>query len=257
MNAAERALFISDCHLGGGPREAAKARQQRLVSFLEQEAIRARSLYMLGDIFDFWFEYRQAVPRRHFHVISTLRQLGRAGVDLHFIGGNHDWWAGSFLRDEIGCEVHYKPVEMVIQNRRLLLAHGDGMTARERGYRALRAVLRNPVTIGAYRLLHPDLGFGIADLVSKFSRATNDESQFDAERLCNDLAEPFFAAGVEAVLIGHYHHPTHIWRGSHEFLILGDWLNNNTFTVLEDSIFSIRRWTGEGSEPYEKDGRAL
>jgi UDP-2,3-diacylglucosamine hydrolase len=176
--------------------------------------------------------------------------LSQAGVSLSFIGGNHDWWASSFLRDEIGCTVYYEPAETLIQNRRLLLAHGDGMTPRERGYRAIRTVLRNPLTIGAYRLLHPDLGFGIADLVSKFSRETNDESQFDAERLCNELAEPHFTRGIEAVLIGHYHHPTHLRRGDHEFLILGDWLHNNTFTVLEDSVFSIRKWTGNGSEKF-------
>jgi UDP-2,3-diacylglucosamine hydrolase len=252
VNAPERALFISDCHLGGGPQESARARQQRLISFLEQEAIRAGSLYMLGDIFDFWFEYRQAVPRRHFHVISTLRRLNQSGVSLHFVGGNHDWWAGSFLRDEVGCSVYHEPTEKVLQNRRVLLAHGDGMTPREGGYRALRTVLRNPLTMGAYRMLHPDIGFGIADLVSKFSRETNDESQFDAERLCTELAEPYFARDIEAVLIGHYHHPTHLRRNGHEFLILGDWLHNNTFVVLENSLFSIRRWTENGSEPFVK-----
>jgi UDP-2,3-diacylglucosamine hydrolase len=248
----KRVLFISDCHLGGGPEGPAKARQERLISFLEQEASRADSLYMLGDIFDFWFEYRQAVPRRHFHVIATLRQLSQAGVSLSFIGGNHDWWAGSFLRDEIGCQVHYKPVETTIQQRRLLLAHGDGMTSGEHVYRAIRTVLRNRFTIGAYRMLHPDLGYGIADVVSKLSRETNDESQFDAGRLCTDLAEQYFQRGIEAVLIGHFHHPTHLRRGDHEFLILGDWLHNNTFAVLEDSAFSIRKWTGNESELFVK-----
>jgi UDP-2,3-diacylglucosamine hydrolase len=252
VNATSRALFISDCHLGGGPREAARARQQRLLSFLEQEAGRAQSLYLLGDLFDFWFEYRQAIPRRHFHVLAALRRLSESGVSLIYVGGNHDYWAGSFMADEIGCQVHHKPAETVLQGRRLLLAHGDGMTPREKGYRVLRSVLRNPLTIAGYRLLHPDLGFGIADLVSKFSRATNDESQFDAEKLCTELAEPHFTRGIETVVIGHYHHPTHLRRGNHEFIILGDWLRNNTFAVLENSSFALWRWTENGSTPFVK-----
>jgi UDP-2,3-diacylglucosamine hydrolase len=240
--------------LGSGPKEAARARQERLISFLEGEASRAHSLYLLGDIFDFWFEYRQAIPRRHFHVLAALRRLKGSGVSLFYIGGNHDYWIGSFLRDEIGCQIHHKPLDTVLQGRRVLLAHGDGMTSRELLYRAFRSVLRNPMTIGAYRLLHPDLGFGIADLVSKFSRATNDESQFDAERLCTELAEPIFARGIETVVVGHYHHPTHLRRGDKEFIILGDWIHNNTFAVLEDSRFSIQRWTESGCQPYVKGG---
>jgi UDP-2,3-diacylglucosamine hydrolase len=256
VNATGRALFISDCHLGGGPKEAALARQQRLISFLEDEASRAQTLYMLGDLFDFWFEYRQAIPRRHFHVLTALRRLSEAGVSLVFVCGNHDYWAGSFLTDEIGCQVHYKPAETVLQGRRVLLAHGDGMTPGERGYRALRSVLRNPVSIAGYRLLHPDWGFAIADLVSKFSRATNDESLFDADKLCTELAEPYFNKGVDVVVIGHYHHPTHLYRADHEFLILGDWIRSNTFAVLEDSNFTLHQWTENGSTPYVKAGRS-
>lgn len=251
MTPHAHALFLSDCHLGAGSPAEQAAREARVQAFLEREAPAASTVYLLGDVFDFWFEYRAAVFRRHFRVLAALRALAAAGVRVVFLGGNHDYWAGSFLRDEVGSEIHTQPFTERAQGRHLYLAHGDGLGPGDRAYPALRAVLRSPWTIAAFRWIHPDWGLAVADTVSRFSRGRRDESKFDAERLCDYLAEPRFADGADAVVIGHYHHPTHLKRPSGEFLILGDWLGWNTYARLEGGAFSLWQWTAEGGRRFE------
>lgn len=242
MNARPRALFFSDCHLGAGPPQEDRQREARVLSFLENEAPRADAVYVLGDLFDFWFEYRQAVPRSHFRVLRALGRLVDAGARVTFLGGNHDFWAGSFLAAEVGCRVSREPIEVTEQGRRLFLAHGDGMARGDRGYLMLRAVLRNRACIAAYRWLHPDLGIPLARVAARLSRRYRDETRFDAEWLRAQVAAPRFEAGADAVLLGHFHHPTHVRRDGRDFLVLGDWLWNNTFAVLEEGRFSMYRW---------------
>lgn len=256
MTPHERALFLSDCHLGAGRPADRAAREIRVLSFLEREAPTAGTVYLVGDVFDFWFEYAGSVYRRHFRVLAALRALTAAGVRVVFLGGNHDFWADSFLRDEVGLEVHAHPLRETVQGRKLFLAHGDGLGPGDHGYPLLRAVLRNPLAIAAFRLVHPDLGLAVADAVSRFSRLRRDESKFDAEALCDHLAEPRFAAGDDAVVIGHYHHPTHLRRPGGEFLILGDWLERNTYAELVGGVFSLWQWTPEGGRRYETGAAA-
>ena len=255
MSPTTRAYFISDCHLGAGFPPDRENREKRVLAFLEHEAPQAGTLYVLGDLFDFWFEYREAVFRRHFRVLSALRALVVHGTRVVFLGGNHDFWAGSFLRDDIGCEVHLDPIREETQGRKLFLAHGDGLGPGDRGYPILRSVLRHPLSIAGFGLLHPNWGMGIADSVSRFSRSRRDESKFNAEELCRYLADPLLADGLDAVVIGHYHHPTHLHRDHGEFVILGDWLARNTFAQLEDGVFELRQWTEAGSRPYPSNGR--
>jgi UDP-2,3-diacylglucosamine hydrolase len=246
---ADRVLFMADCHLGAGSSAEDRAREARVLSFLDAEAPGARALYVLGDLFDFWFEYRHAVPRDHFRVLNALARLVAGGIPVTFLGGNHDFWVGSFLESEIGCRVSHGPIEVVEQGRRIFLAHGDGLARGDRGYLFLRAVLRHPLAIAGYRWLHPDLGIPLARTVSRLSRTHRDESRFDAEWLRARVAVPRFAAGADAVLLGHFHHPTHLVRDGRDFIVLGDWVKSNTFALLAGGRFSLLRWCGDRAEP--------
>jgi UDP-2,3-diacylglucosamine hydrolase len=253
--AGEDALFLSDAHLGAGDRREDRARQARLLSFLEGRATRAGQLFILGDLFDFWFEYRHVVPRRHLQVLLRLRALAESGVRITYFGGNHDFWVGSFLADEVGAIVHQDPARLEVQGRRLFLMHGDGMARGDRGYKLLKGMLRNPVAIAAYRWLHPDVGIPLAYTVSRLSRASRDESKVDREWLYRQLALPRFAEGADAVVTGHYHHPTHFRRDGRDFLILGDWVTNFTFASLIQGRFQLERWTGQEAMPLSDEGR--
>jgi UDP-2,3-diacylglucosamine hydrolase len=244
-----RALFVSDCHLGAGSEADDRARERRVVSFLEREAAQASALFVLGDLFDFWFEYRHVVPRHHFRVLTALRRLVDAGLPVTFVGGNHDFWAGSYLESEIGCRVHHEPARVELQSRRLFLAHGDGLMAGDHGYLFLKSILRHPLAIEAYRWIHPDLGIPLARTVSRLSRKHRDESRFDAEALRARVAEPRYAQGVDGVVLGHFHHPTLLTREGRDFVVLGDWIQNDSFAALEDGRFTLYRWKESGAEP--------
>jgi UDP-2,3-diacylglucosamine hydrolase len=249
VTSPDRALFVSDCHLGAGTPEEDAARQDRLVTFLETEAASASSLFLLGDLFDFWFEYRHAVPRGHFRVLAAIRRLVERGIPVTFVGGNHDFWADTYLEREIGCRVHRDAVEITLQGRRLFLAHGDGLMAGDRGYLFLKSVLRHPLAISAYRWIHPDVGIPFAHVVSRLSRGHRDESRFDPEGLIARIAVPRYARGIDGVVLGHFHVPTLISREGKDFVVLGDWIARNCYAALENGKFTLYRWEESRAVP--------
>ncbi len=248
---SDEALFLSDVHLGASRSDRDRAREDLLGAFLERRAAHARRLFILGDLFDFWFTYRHAIPREHLATVRRLGALVDAGVEITYLGGNHDWWAGAFLRQQLGITTFDDPTTVELDGRRLALMHGDGLARGDLGYKLLKKLLRNPLTIAAYRWIHPDLGIPFAHLVSRLSRGSRDESKVDREWLYRQLALPRFATGADGVLTGHYHHPTHFRREGKDFLVLGDWVTNFTFASLQDGKFGLERWDGEKGVPLE------
>ena len=129
MTNAAHALFVSDVHLGAGRPDADQARARRLIAFLEQHASRAQALYVLGDLFDFWFDYRHAIPKHHVPVLLRLAQLVENGVPVTFFGGNHDFWAGPYLEQTFGIRAFVAPATLPIGGRNVALMHGDGLAS--------------------------------------------------------------------------------------------------------------------------------
>src|SRR5262245_4640121 len=203
---ASSVFFVSDAHLGVEGEECEAARTARLHDFLNSLPGRASSLYIVGDLFDFWFEYRSAIPRRHFATLAALARLRATGVDITYLNGNHDFWLGTFFRDTLGIRTVDGAVTVEAQGRKLWLHHGDGLVGGDLGYRMLRAVLRSRAAIAMYGLLHPDLGLPLARAVSRWSRASRGEPPLAPERLWREIAEPRFREGYDGVLIGHFHH---------------------------------------------------
>ncbi|MEP7028811.1 MAG: UDP-2,3-diacylglucosamine diphosphatase [Candidatus Eisenbacteria bacterium] len=247
-------LFLSDVHLGaGGPADDA-ARAARLLAFLDRHGRKARRLFVLGDLFDFWFDYRHAIPKAHLRVAARLGALVDAGVEVTFFGGNHDFWAGPFLAETFGLTSYDQPATLTIDGRGVALMHGDGLARGDSGYKALKGLLRNRWTIGAYRALHPDLGIPFALWVSRVSRHSRDESAVDREWLYRQLALPRYAEGADAAITGHYHHPTHFRREGRDFLVLGDWVMHSTFASLADGRFALWAWDGATARPWDGPG---
>jgi len=250
----DETLFISDVHLGAGRPADDAARGERLLAFLERRARGARRLFVLGDLFDFWFEYRHAVPKAHLRVLWALDALARSGTEVTFFGGNHDFWAGPYLAREFGFRVLDGPARLEVDGRQLALMHGDGLARGDLGYKLLKGLLRNPLAVAAYGALHPDLGIPFALAVSRTSRHSRDESKVDREWLYRQLALPRFAEGADAVLTGHYHHPTHFVREGRDFLVLGDWVAHSTFARLQGGRFGLWAWDGEAARPWSGPG---
>ena len=207
----DAAFFISDAHLGAESREREAVRESHLHAFLGSLPGRAASLTIVGDLFDFWFEYGTTIPRRHFH---TLCALGRVRAAL----------------------------TLKAQGRRLWIHHGDGLIGGDLGYKVLKKVLRNPLCIGLYRAIHPDLGIPLAGWVSRKSRHSRDQRKLDGDLLVREIARPRFAEGHDAVMIGHFHHAFEHHENGRDFLVLGDWIERFTYAVLEGGQLRLERW---------------
>ncbi|HSU17597.1 UDP-2,3-diacylglucosamine diphosphatase [Longimicrobium sp.] len=223
---------VSDTHLGAVPRETERAFR----GFLAHVAAEARSLLINGDLFDFWFEYRSVILREHYRVLAALADVVDAGVKVWFVGGNHDAWAGSFLRDEVGIELLNGPVEMTLAGRRTLVAHGDGVGKGDYKYRTLKTVIRHPVSIAAFRFLHPDFGRRIAGVASSTERkAEGDAAATGRAAFIQNWAEEQLRAdpALDLVLAGHAHVAARVEVEPGRFYVnSGDWLRDYTYVVL-------------------------
>ena len=240
--------FVSDIHLGAVPEGTERAFRR----FLDHVAVEASFLLINGDLFDFWFEYRHVILAEHYRVLAKLRDVVEAGVPIAFVGGNHDAWAGPFLRDTVGIQLHEGPLEMTLGGRRTLVAHGDGVGRGDLKYRALKKMIRNPVTVGACRALHPDWGRRIAGLASTTEhkadtgdRAARGRAAFiQAWALERMRADP----GIQLSLAGPAHLGSVMEVEPGRFYVnSGDWLNTFDYVVLPagGGAPELRRWEAE------------
>jgi len=235
--------FFSDAHLTTRRIPDEIERERRVARFLAHVRDHASRLYILGDLFDFFFLYRHAIPSGHLGLSRRLHEIREAGIPTTFLAGNHDYWCLDFLSREFDIETHPDPISVELQGRRMWLAHGDGLVKRDWGYRVLRRVLRNPLCIGAYRLLHPDLGIPLAHGSSSTSRQYTENRELAIEAYDREVVQPRVEEGYDAVLMGHIHVPTHRREGEKDFFFLGDWMRTCTYVTLERGAFARHRWT--------------
>ena len=226
--------LASDVHLGSAP----PGTEPAFLSWLDFCRTHASRVIINGDLFDFWFEYRSAIPRGHTRVLGALASLVDAGVPVLIMGGNHDWWGGSYLRDEVGVEFHQEPLLLDLQGRKVLLAHGDGVGGGDIGYKLLKLVLRGRLTRWAFRWLHPDVGAWVARRVSQTDSRAGEpiEKQLARTRSLEEWATEYLAGhlDVDLVVLGHTHVPVLKEVFPQRFYVnTGDWLVNRSYGILE------------------------
>jgi UDP-2,3-diacylglucosamine hydrolase len=237
-----KVYFIADAHLGSEPEPTEVQKLSDLLGLLSHLEGRASGLFLLGDVFDFWFEYPGTAPSEHPEVLSALRRLSEARTEIHFLGGNHDYWAGSRLEMMTGARVHRQPVEVTLFGERLFIAHGDGLPAGDLGYRLLKAVLRNRVAIAAFALIPPPVGRAIARWASGLSEIT-DERILRAIPPMEAFIEDLLGRGRDAAVVAHVHRPV-IWRRENGTgVIVGDWMANRSVVELGEGGFRMLRWS--------------
>jgi UDP-2,3-diacylglucosamine hydrolase len=234
--------FISDAHLGIGTALEESGREARLLAFFDGMLKTGDSLFILGDLFDYWFEYRSVVPRNHMPVLLSLRDLTRRGVKIHYFAGNHDFWMRDFFPDELGVRVYLDPQDMTIGGKRFWIAHGDGLMKKDRGYRLLKKVLRHPLSIRLYRLLHPDLACAIAGYCSRQSRNHAAFPDEDADYIA--AAEECFKEGFDCVVFAHTHRPMILDSEGRTYVNTGDWIRRFTYAKFENGTLTLERWDG-------------
>jgi len=234
VSAAKPVLIASDVHLGA----ARSGRERTFLAWLEHAASEASWIILNGDLFDFWFEYRRGTTRGHEDVLSLLRRIVEGGVPVTLMGGNHDWWGGRYLREEIGLEFLQDPVVREIAGRRTLLAHGDGLGKGDLRYLAMRAVLRGSATQWAFGLLPPRVGDRIARGVSRTEHKWDEwgERQRSRARALEAWAEARLGEDreLELIVLGHTHEPRIREVTSGQWYVnSGDWVLHRSYVTLE------------------------
>jgi UDP-2,3-diacylglucosamine hydrolase len=236
--------FVADAHFrqSGSAEEA--PRRQLFIRFLE--GVPAGSgVMLLGDIFDYYFEHRAVIPKGYFDVCNALHECTKRNVDLHFIGGNHDYWVGDFFPAEIGIRVHPDDFLLDVQGRRICCSHGDNHIPGEPGYKVLRAIMRNRATIWVAKLLHPDLMDAIATRVSSGSKKRKRFTpQNTAERLADLAPAQFFNRGNDGFVMGHVHYPLHRSHDGRDFIVVGDWITHFTYARLTGGRLTLETYEG-------------
>ncbi len=239
MSPERVAFFVADAHLGHGTEASNRIRERDLLAFFDHVGASESALYVNGDLFDFWFEYRHAIPKRYVRVLMALGELRRHGLPVLYVGGNHDFWIGDYLRRELDVAFTDQPLELHLQGRRILLAHGDGLGPGDAGYKVLKAVLRHPLSRWCYRWVHPDVGIPLATGTSHTSRHHAPRRTRTEAELEETLGGPFFRQGYDAVILGHYHRAMHRRGDGRDFLILGDWIEGRSVLRLEGGAFEL------------------
>ncbi len=243
-------FFIADAHLGSQSLEQEVLKERYLCSFLQSLPRENSRLIICGDLFDFWFEYRYVVPRRYFRVLAELQRLAQAGVPIDYLPGNHDFWLGSFLRDEIGITLHRD--DMVIEQgaQRVYVRHGDGLMRKDHLYRVLKKVLRFPPNVFFYRWLHPDLGIPLALFFSHLSReaAKNEKDYSDADYRA--YAREQLQHGFQGVVLGHSHMAALDFYPGGWYLNPGDWMRTFTYGILCETKPALMQWDGTQARPF-------
>jgi len=239
-----RIYFASDFHLGIPDRESSLVREKKLVAWLASAAADAGEIFLMGDLFDFWFEYRTAIPKGYSRLFGQLAEITDAGIPVHLFLGNHDMWAFSYLERELNIQIHRGPEFREFGGKRFYLAHGDGLGPGDHGYKFIKKVFASPVNQWLFRQLHPDIGIRMALYWSRKSRHVNLEKEKLDEEIILRLIRERLTVHSKAILkshpdldyfiYGHYHLPHETALPGHAIqIVLGDWITHFSYAVFD------------------------
>ena len=245
---SKKVYFLSDFHLGAPNDTESRKREDRLVRFLQDARKDAGIIFIVGDIFDFWFEYKTVVPKGFVRILGTLAQLADEGIQLHIFTGNHDLWMQDYLSKELNAKLYFEPQAFTIQNKQFLIGHGDGLGPGDKGYKRLKKIFTNPICQWLFRWLHPDAGIQLANYFSRKSRAKtgNADEIFlgeDKEWLILYTKEKAKTMSVDYFIFGHRHYAIDLKiNDKSRYINLGDWIRLNTYVVFDGTDLQLLTW---------------
>ncbi|MGY6559732.1 MAG: UDP-2,3-diacylglucosamine diphosphatase [Nitritalea sp.] len=235
----KRVYFASDFHLGAPDFSQSKTREEKICRWLDRIQADAAALFLVGDIFDFWFEYKHVVPKGFIPFLGKLAALRQQGLPIYLFTGNHDLWMQDYFPTELGIPVFHQPQSIFLNDTKLLIGHGDGLGPGDSTYKMLKKIFTNPACRWLFRWLHPDLGMQIALNWSSNSRASNAEKNEDYFRGPDEWLWAY-ARQIEAqehfnyYVFGHRHLPLDLPVGQKSrYLNLGEWIRQYTYAVFE------------------------
>jgi len=235
-------LFISDIHLGLQSDELEKKKERLLVNFLNYAQDIGKELFIVGDLYDYWFEYKKVYQKGYFRTLTALQDLTEKGIKLHYFIGNHDFMHRDFFKNEIGAIMYEDPVETILNGRKFFIGHGDGMVKNDLGYNILKKILRNKALQKMYSWIHPDLGISIASGTSKSSRDYTSKKDYGEEDGLFEAAKIKIDKGYDYVLFGHLHKRCCLNYKNGVYINLGSWLDTPCYGIFKDDKFKIVDW---------------
>jgi UDP-2,3-diacylglucosamine hydrolase len=236
------ALYIfSDAHLGCGTPEEETRKIAQIEKLLDLVRADGDRLVILGDLFDFWFEYKYVIPKGPFQVLHLLKSLRDRGLQIDYVSGNHDFWMDDFFEKQLGITVHRDTFDLTYAGRKLLLTHGDGLAKADGGYRFLKKILRNKFNIWLYRKLPPDWAYPLAKWVSGSSRGYTSRRDHEFAPDYSAYARTKLDSGYDIVLIGHLHIPVNETHNGKVYINTGDFIHHFTFARLDQTGITLNK----------------
>lgn len=245
-----KVYFASDFHLGAPDYETSLEREKKIVAWLDHIKEDASEIFLVGDIFDFWFEYKRAIPKGFVRLQGKLAEITDSGIPVHIFTGNHDMWIFDYIPKELGVQLHKEPITKEFFGKRYFIGHGDGLGPGDRGYKFLKKVFANKFCQWCFARLHPNFGIWLADRSSKTSRAhtgSSDEKYHgdDKEWLFQFCKEMLETAHFDYFIFGHRHLPIDKKVGDNStYYNLGEWINYCTYLEVSESSVELKNWEG-------------
>ena len=242
----KKIYFLSDFHLGAPNFEKSVAREKRIVQFLREASLDAAVIFIVGDLFDFWYEYKTVVPKGYTRLLGKLAELTDSGIAVHVFVGNHDMWMRGYFEKEFNIPVYHQPVAFTFNGKNFLVGHGDGLGPGDHRYKFLKKIFRSPLCQWLFGVLHPSWGIGLANYFSKKSRkSTGEKDQHflgeDREWLVVYCKEVLKQRHYDFFIFGHRHLPLDIsLEQSSRYINLGDWIRYNSFAVFDGHQLSLQ-----------------
>lgn len=246
MNQNRKIYFASDLHLGHPNLRDSLPREKLFISWLDSIDADIEELYLLGDIFDFWFEYRRVVPKGYTRFMGRIAQLTDRGIPVHFFTGNHDVWMFNYFKEELGVEIHHKPIEKVLYGHKVLLAHGDGLGPGDIGYKLLKRIFTSTTLQWLFARLHPNFSLWFGNqwsVSSRYSKEITHVFRGDDEQITAYARQVLDSKHFDIFMFGHWHSPTIFpLTQDSNLVVLGDWLVSNTYAVLDGDDFWLMKY---------------
>ncbi len=244
----KKIYFASDNHLGAPTQEQSRPRERKFVAWLDEIKQDAAAIFLMGDLFDFWFEYKTVVPKGFTRTLGKLAEISDSGIPIYYFVGNHDLWMNGYFEAELNIPVYYQPKEFTFNNKIFLIGHGDGLGPGDKGYKRMKKVFTNPFSKWLFRWLHPDLGVKLAQYMSVKNKliSGDEDAKFLGEE--NEWLVQYCKKKQEEkhrdyYVFGHRHLPLNIaLNETSKYINLGDWISYYTYGVFDGETLELKEY---------------
>jgi len=252
----KKVYFVSDFHLGVDALETSIEREKKIVRWLNEVQNDIEELYLVGDVFDHWYEYKKAVPKGFFRLFGKLAELRDAGIPVYFFTGNHDMWMFRYFEAEFGIPIYKDPVTRIIGGKKFFIGHGDGLGPGDHGYKLIKRIFNNKICQWIFGWLHPDVGLTLMKFFSVKSRQyTGEEDPFEnpeKEWLVQFAEEYGQTNDVDFYVFGHRHLPVYyqLSNGRSTYINLGEWMYACSYGVWDGTVFELKFYDSKLTKIY-------